>query len=93
MKHRLDEEEQEILDSFENGSLKPAQNMTSLHVRLQEAAKNTLKKDKRVTNRISGKDLYEFQVLAIQDGIPYQTLMSRVLHKYASGQLKEKVSA
>jgi predicted DNA binding CopG/RHH family protein len=61
--------------------------------KLRSAARNSIKKDKRVNIRISSKNLAELQVLAIQDGIPYQTLMSSVLHKYASGRLKEKRTA
>ena len=90
MKNNLDSEEQEILSAFEKGELKPAPNSAALLSKLRIAARNTIKKDKRVNIRISGKDLTELQVRAIQDGIPYQTLMSSVLHKYASGRFREK---
>jgi len=92
MKYKLDQEEQEILNAFEKGDLKPVRHQTSLLSRLRTAARNTIKKDKRVNIRISTKDLTELQVLAIQDGIPYQTLLSSVLHKYANGRLREKVA-
>ena len=90
MRHKLDHEEQGILDAFEKGELKPVRNQTALISRLRTAARNTIKKDKRVNIRISTKDLTELQVLAMRDGIPYQTLMSSVLHKHANGRLKEK---
>jgi predicted DNA binding CopG/RHH family protein len=90
MKYKLDQEEQEILNAFEKGELKPIRHQATLISRLRSAARNTIKKDKRVNIRISTKDLTELQVLAIQDGIPYQTLMSSVLHKYASGRLRDK---
>jgi predicted DNA binding CopG/RHH family protein len=90
MKYKLDQEEQEILNAFENGELKPIRHQTALISRLRTAARNTIKKDKRVNIRT--KDLTELQVLAIQDGIPYQTLMSSVLHKYANGRFREKVA-
>jgi len=93
MKSKLDHEEQEILEAFEKGELKPSRNSAALLSRLRAAARNTIKKNKRVNIRISGKDLTELQVLAIQDGIPYQTLMSSVLHKYANGRLREKSTA
>jgi predicted DNA binding CopG/RHH family protein len=93
MKNKLDQEEQEILNAFEKGELKPVRHQAQLISRLRTAARNTIQKDKRVNIRISSKDLNELQVLAIQDGIPYQTLMSSVLHKYASGRLKDKKSA
>lgn len=93
MKNNLDQEEQEILNAFEKGELKPVRNSAALLARLRAAARNTIKKDKRVNIRISTKDLTELQVLAIQDGIPYQTLLSSVLHKYASGRFREKIAA
>jgi len=93
MKSKLDQEEQEILNAFEKDELKPIRNQAALIARLRTAARNTIKKDKRVNIRISSKNLNELQVLAIQDGIPYQTLMSSVLHKYASGRLKDKKAA
>jgi predicted DNA binding CopG/RHH family protein len=92
MKYKLDQEEQEILNAFEKGELKPSRNHDILISRLRAAARNTIKKDKRVNIRISTKDLTELQTLAIQDGIPYQTLMSSVLHKYANGRFKEKAA-
>jgi predicted DNA binding CopG/RHH family protein len=73
-KIKLDPEEQDILDSFERGEWKPVANRSreiARHVRL---AKNTLAKDKRVTIRISSKDLEQLQVIAVEDGLPYQTL-------------------
>ena len=93
MKHTLDHEEKEILEAFEKGSLRRVKNSSAVLSRLQTAARNTLKKDKRVNIRISSKDLSELQVRAVQDGIPYQTLMSSVIHKYVNGRLREKVTA
>jgi predicted DNA binding CopG/RHH family protein len=93
MKDNLDQEEKEILEAFEKGELKPVRNSSALLAKLRVAARNTIKKDKRVNIRISGKDLTELQVRAIEDGIPYQTLMSSVLHKYASGRFQEKKAA
>jgi len=56
-------------------------------IKLQQYARNTLKKDKRVNIRISSKVLEEIQALAVENGIPYQTLMSSILHRYVSGYL------
>ena len=92
MKYKLDPEEQEILNAFEKGELKPVRHQAALLSRLRTAARNTIKKDRRVNIRISTKDLTELQVLAIQDVIPYQTLMSSVLNKYANGRLREKTA-
>jgi predicted DNA binding CopG/RHH family protein len=55
-------------------------------------ARNTLAKDKRVNIRISSKDLEELQAIAVEDGMPYQTLMASVLHRFASGRFVEKAS-
>jgi len=88
-KIKLDPEEQDILDSFERGEWKPVTNRSreiARHVRL---AKNTLAKDKRVNIRISSKDLEQLQVIAVEDGLPYQTLMASVLHRYVAGRLVE----
>ena len=58
--------------------------------RYQKIAKATMAKDKRVNIRIASRDLEAIQARAIEDGIPYQTLMSSVLHKFVTGKLVEK---
>ena len=58
--------------------------------RHREYARNTLKKDRRVNIRISSRDLDDLQVRAAEEGIPCQTLMASVLHKYVSGRLMER---
>jgi len=93
MKGKLDSEERELLEAFEKGELRPIRNNAAFLSRLRAAARNTIKKTKRVNIRISAKDLSELQVLAVQDGIPCQTLMSSVLHKYANGRFIEKGAA
>lgn len=89
-KIKLDKDEQEILKSFERGEWKSVQNVKEEIVKHQQYAHKTLKKDKRVNIRISSKILEELQALAVEKGIPYQTLMSSVLHRYVSGYLIEK---
>lgn len=88
-KAKLDREEQEILDSFERGEWKPTAQRSREIARHVRYARNTLAKDKRVNIRISSKDLEQLQVIAVEDGLPYQTLMSSVLHRYVSGRLVE----
>jgi len=61
--------------------------------KLREYARNTLQKDKRINIRMSSKDLDQVQVIAAQEGIPYQTLISSIIHKYVSGYLLEKKRA
>jgi predicted DNA binding CopG/RHH family protein len=89
-KIKLDKDEQEILKSFERGEWKSVQNVKAEIMKHQRYARKTLKKDKRVNIRISSKVLEEIQALAAENGIPYQTLMSSVLHRYVSGYLIEK---
>ncbi len=86
----LDKEEKEILDSFERGEWKQVKNVKAEIKKHQEYARKTLKKDKRVNIRISAKDLEEIQALAIENGIPYQTLMSSILHRYVQGGLIDR---
>ena len=89
-KTRLDKEEQELLDSFESGEWKPVKNVKGEIAKHRKRARNTLRKDRRVNIRISSKDLDELQLIAAEDGLPYQTLMASVLHRYVSGGLVER---
>ena len=91
-KTKLDKEEQDILDSFERGEWKPAPNRRQEIARHVAYARKTLAKDRRVNIRISSKDLEELQAIAVEDGMPYQTLMASVLHRFASGRFVEKAS-
>lgn len=81
----LDGYEQEILEAYESGLLTPSNNQ----VNFQEIAANTLKKNKKINIRISENDLSALQRIAAREGMPYQTLIGSVLHKYASGFIKD----
>ena len=81
--------EQEILASFERGEWKPVRNQKGEIARLRAAAKATLLKNRRVNIRISSQDLEGLQARAAEEGVPYQTLMASVLHKFVSGRLIE----
>ncbi len=89
----LDEEEKDILESYERGEWMPVKNPKAEIKKLRQYAKNTLQKDKRINIRMSSKDLDQVQVIAVQEGIPYQTLISSIIHKYVSGYLIEKKRA
>ena len=89
---KLDAEEKEILEAFEKGELKRARNAKKEIEKHKEIAKVTFKKDARINIRLSSKDLRTLQAIALKEGIPYQTLVSSVLHKYADGQLVEKTA-
>ena len=85
--HKLSEEEKEILDAFEAGALKSV--LTPRRKKyLRSVAEETFKKDRRINIRISNRDLSLLQRRALEEGIPYQTLVASVLHKYVDGQLK-----
>lgn len=86
---KLDNEEQEILKSFENNEFKSVQNVAKEIKRYSKYAQNTIKKDKRINIRISECDLEAVQRKAIEEGIPYQTLISSLIHKFISGRLIE----
>jgi len=85
---KMDKEEKEILDSFEKDEWESVKNKSTV-TKYQAIAKATLKKDKRINIRISERDLELLQERALREGIPYQTLMSSVLHKYVTGVLSE----
>ena len=81
------EYEADILRAFEKGEWKPVNNLKKEMERYREAAAETLLKNKRVNIRISAIDLEGLQAKAAAEGLPYQTLMASVLHKYVSGRL------
>ena len=89
----LDEEEKDILESYERGEWMPVKNPKAEIKKLRQYARNTLQKDKRINIRMSSKDLDQVQVIAVQEGIPYQTLISSIIHKYVTGYLIEKKRA
>ncbi len=89
---KLTKEEKDILESVENGEWETVPNFKKEANRYQQAARATLRKDKRVNIRMTERDLVHFQKKAMEEGLPYQTLISSVLHKYINGNLREKVS-
>jgi len=86
---KLDAEEKEILASVERGEWRPAKGAKPDRSRYAGYAKATFRKDRRINIRISSKDLEAIQTRALEEGLPYQTLISSLLHKYASGRLRE----
>ncbi|WP_026082858.1 antitoxin [Mastigocladopsis repens] len=86
----LEQEEKEILESFEKGEWESVGDIGGRLAQLQSYAKATLAKDKRITLRLSSLDLDAIQTKAIEEGIPYQTLISSILHKYITGRLVER---
>ena len=88
----FDQEEQDILDSIDRGEWQSVDHQDEEVRRYREYARATIRKDARVHIRISSKDLQAIQSKALEEGIPYQTLISSVLHKYVNGRLKERSS-
>lgn len=80
----LDDEEEQIIKDFEAGKYVRVKNFEQEKRRLQQIAKNTLKKNKNINLRLSEKDLMKLKAKAVEEGIPYQTLASSVLHKFAN---------
>ncbi len=92
MSIKLDKEEQELINSLESGEWESVENLKDEIQTHQNIAKNTLKKDKRINIRLSSNDLEALKTNAVELGLPYQTLVSSILHRYATGRLTQKVS-
>ncbi len=86
---RTDPIEFEIIGAYESGKLKSVASRAELN-RLKAAARATALKDRRINIRLSVGDLQDIQVKALAEGMPYQTLIASVLHKYVTGQLEER---
>ena len=85
---KIDADEKELLQSVDRGEWKAAGGKREF-ARFSRYAKATFKKDRRLNIRLSSKDLEAIQKRALAEGLPYQTLIASLLHKYASGRLKE----
>jgi predicted DNA binding CopG/RHH family protein len=83
-------DELELLASYEQNEWQSAKNAREQKEMYRAYARATFRKDRRVNIRISEKDLLDLQKRALREGIPYQTLIASVLHKYTSGVLTEK---
>jgi len=81
----LDKEEKELLEEFEKGEWVPVKNQAKAREEAMEAASNTLDKPKNINLRLSQRDLQKLKAKAAEDGIPYQTLVGSILHKFANG--------
>lgn len=79
--------ETEIVASFEKGEWKSISSLKEEVERIAASAVSTLAKDKRINIRLSSRDLEGLQMKAAEEGLPYQTLISSILHKYVSGRL------
>jgi predicted DNA binding CopG/RHH family protein len=78
------------MKSLEGDEWRPVKDFKQQKKLAVEAARNTLKKDKRINLRLSQKDYHQIQIKAVEEGIPYQTLISSIIHKYLNGSLSPK---
>ncbi len=85
----LEKDERELLKSVESGEWKSVSDRDAELSRYRDYAAASLKKDRRINIRISSKDLNALQKRALQEGIPYQTLVSSILHKYVAGRFED----
>lgn len=91
-RYKLDKNEEAILASYERGEWKPVKNMEARLKEYAEYAKQTLKKNQRISIRVSKQDLLGIQEKAVEEGLPYQTLITSIVHKYVAGRLVARVS-
>ena len=82
--YELDKEEQEILDAVESGKLKSIPNLAKQKKLLRQYARNTLNKTRNINIRLTERDLFKLKAKAAHEGIPYQTLVSSILHRFTN---------
>lgn len=87
----LDREEKDFLSSFEKDEWKSVKNVDRAKASARKAAAKTLRKDVRINIRLSSTDVFNIKQAAAFEGLPYQTLIASILHKYASGHLDLKI--
>ncbi len=86
---KLDKQEQEIFESLERGEWKSVKNLKEEIKKARAQAIATAKKDARMNLRLSRRDIIALKSKALEEGIPYQTLVAGIIHKYVEGRLKE----
>jgi predicted DNA binding CopG/RHH family protein len=86
---KLDKEEKELLKSYEKDEWKSIKDLEKKKLEYQGYAKNTAAKNKRINIRLTEKDLSNLKAKSLEEGMPYQTLVASIIHKYVSGKFKE----
>ncbi len=89
---KIDPYERGVLNAFDRGELKSVATKAEV-AKFKSAARATTIKDRRINIRLSSGDLSDIQVRALEEGVPYQTLIASVLHKYVTGRLAERPTA
>jgi predicted DNA binding CopG/RHH family protein len=88
---KLEREEKELLTSFDKGEWRTVKKITMEKKRARKTASKTLSKDVRINIRLSSSDIANIKLMAAYQGLPYQTLISSILHKFAAGHLNHKI--
>jgi len=86
---KLSKEEKELLKSYENYEWKTVDDLTKKKLDHQRYARNTAAKNKRINIRLSEKDLANLKAKSMEEGMPYQTLVGSIIHKYIYGKFRE----
>lgn len=87
-KFKLTNEEKKIAQAYDKGEFKPVQNNKEKTQQFVSMARNTLNKDQRLNIRITSHDLQGLQQKALEEGLPYQTFVASILHKFVTGKLR-----
>jgi predicted DNA binding CopG/RHH family protein len=90
---KLSKEEKEIEASYERNALELRKPDKAILRQLKAAADNTFKKDRRINIRLSEHDIVGIQKVAANRGIPYQSLISGLIHQFVEGDLVEKATS
>ena len=86
----LDDYEKDILESVDNGEWESVDHLEEEKERFSQIAKDTFNKNKRINIRLTEKDLKGIKVKSLEEGIPYQSLIASIVHKYINGRFIEK---
>ncbi|MEW5694211.1 MAG: antitoxin [Candidatus Hydrogenedentota bacterium] len=87
-KIELDKNEAELEKEIERGEWIAVKNMGNEIKKYQNYARNTLSKNKKINIRLTDWDYEKIKIRAVQEGLPYQTLISSIIHKFLTGQFK-----
>jgi len=87
----LDNEEKMLIESLEKDEWKSTKSLESWKTLLSKTTTSTLTKDQRMNIRITKNDLDGIKLKAVEEGMPYQTLVASIIHKYVTGKLYEKM--
>jgi predicted DNA binding CopG/RHH family protein len=80
----LDQDEEELITEYERGAFRPVKNQNMAKKEAMEAARRYTRKDARINIRLSTADLEMLKRRAAEEGLPYQSLIASILHKYVS---------